>query len=557
MGKVIRLTESDLKKIIGRVLISEASKLKVLTDKIGLSQRNAEVLDRICGQLSVWMANKWIDNQLELLDSIENQGFGASVGKREKEGIKFTKQDVVKSLDSTNFFSSISVSQTMTSIMDYIRVGLNGDISSIKDLSIDQIKIKSNEWHESLQIGKGEINYVEPHTNDILIDNRDENGIGFYWVDLNTNASDQECNRMGHCGRTNSNNTIWSLRETKKVPGTKYTINKSHLTAAVGNDGVLYQLKGPKNSKPKEEYNELILPIFYILGGGGEKEDYIIKGFGSEYASNMDFKLTDLPDNTIKSLFRDRPDLFNTRSLKRKLIDMGVIEAPEIDWFVEVEIDADRLDNYVNGDWTVRRSKRKTPSGSEYTVSIGMFETILSGDMWDLWDNNDADWKGDLEYEVNQENEKKIKNMLVDMAEKEGIEWNGDLSLKDAIEEYDGDDEIKNAISSAVNDSESSEYQNYLWKTLKDCLEEYGEVLQMDDSGVKLRVDVSNFIDSVGEDYLDEYMENCNDDIKCLFEELVGQGDIDRPRFSVDDRWYPSIDTNEFNEILSDRLSEI
>jgi hypothetical protein len=552
MGKVIRLTESDLKKIIGRVLISEASKIKVLTDKIGLNERNAEVLDRLCGPLSVWMANKWIDYNMQLMSRIENQSFTSSVPSRggEKVQQKFTKQDVVKSFNSTNFFNSSSVIQSITSVMDYIRVGLNGNASPIKDLDIEKIIDKSEEWHKSLEIGKGEINYVEPHTNDILIDNRDENGIGFYWVDLNTNSSDQECNRMGHCGRTQGGNTIWSLRETKKVPGTKYTLNKSHLTAAVGNDGILYQLKGPKNSKPKEEYHNLITPIFYISDDDG----YIINGFGSEYASNMDFKLTDLPDNTIKSLYQDRPDLFNTRSLKRKLVDMGVIEAPEINWFVEVEIDADRLDNYVNGDWTVRKSKRKTPSGGEYTVSIGIFETILAGETWDLWDNYDADWKSALEYEVDEKNEKKIWELVKKMA---GEEFDEDLSLRPAIEEYDGDNEIRRAISSAVNEAESSEYQNYLYKTLKDCLEEYGEVLKMDDTGVKLRVDVSNFIDSVGEDYLDDYMENCNDDIKCLFEELVGQGDITRPKFYVDDRWYPSINTNEFNEILSDRLLDI
>ena len=78
-----------------------------------------------------------------------------------------------------------------------------------------------------------------------------------------------------------------------KVIINKYKLNKSHLTAAIGDDGILYQLKGPKNSKPKDEFHKYIEPIFYVLGGSGEEEDYLIQGFGSEYNSEDDFKLSD------------------------------------------------------------------------------------------------------------------------------------------------------------------------------------------------------------------------------------------------------------------------
>jgi hypothetical protein len=32
---------------------------------------------------------------------------------------------------------------------------------------------------------------------------------------------------------------------------------------------------------------------------------------------------------------------------------------------------------------------------------------------------------------------------------------------------------------------------------------------------------------------------------------------IDKPEFSIDDRWYPDIDKSSYNEILSDRLGEV
>jgi hypothetical protein len=541
LKKDIKITE-QLRSFNNSFLLTEASKIKVLTGKLGLSQEVAEDLDRLCGPLSVWMANKVIDHVI--------------ANNRTRYSPDYDKKNAVDHINQSALGrSNISHIQ---GIMDYVRVGLDGNTSTIKNLNYEELKEKSKEWHDSLKVSGGEVNYTEPHTHDILIDKRDENGFGFYWVDLNTNNSDEECRRMGHCGRTNYANTILSLRETKPYPGNpKYTINTSHLTAAVGNnDGILYQLKGPKNSKPNEEYNDLILPLFYILGGGGEQEDYFIQGFGSEYASERDFKLTDLPDNVITTLYRDRPELFKSYSLRKKLRQLGLVEVPEIDYVIEYEVGADDVDRIVDGDWTVRQSKRKTPAGSQYTVKIGIFETILSGDMFGLWDNWDADWKSALQYNVDKKNEQKILDLLKGMA---GEEFDEELDLEDAIKKYDNDGEIRRAISSSVNDAEASDYENYLWKNLKDALEEWGDVLKMDDSGVRLRIDtakhIEEYIDYHGDEEFEDAFERCNEDVSCVFNEILDT--LDKPKFSIDDRWYPDINDNEFNDMLSDRLSEI
>ena len=535
LKKTKKITE-ELKSFNDYFLLSEASKIKVLTNKIGLNPDIAAELDRLCGPLSVWMANK-------LIDSIISNNFGDK------------KEDAVNSINKSGL-GRINIGH-IQGIMDYIRVGLDGNISTIKNLNYHELKEKSKEWHDSLKVSGGEINYTEPHSHDILIDNRDENGFGFYWVDLNTHDSNEECRRMGHCGRTGRYNTIWSLRENKIYPGNpKYTINISHLTAAVGSDGILYQLKGTSNSKPKEEYNELILPIFYILGGGGEEDDYLIQGFGSEYASDRDFKLTDLPNETIKSLYQNRPELFKSYSLRKKIRELGLVDVPEIDYVIEYEVGADDVDRIVDGDWTVRQRKRKTPAGSEYTVKIGIFETILSGDMWGLWENWDADWKSALDYYVDKENEKKIWELVKGMA---GEEFDEELDLEDAIKEYDGDQEIRGAISSAVSDAEASDYADYLWKNLKDALEEWGEVIKMDDTGVRVRIDtakyIEDYIDYHGDESLEDAFERCNEDVECVFVEILDN--IDKPKFSIDERWYPSIDSGNFNDILADRLNEI
>jgi hypothetical protein len=368
---------------------------------------------------------------------------------------------------------------------------------------------------------------------------------------------------MGHCGRTGYGNIIYSLRETKKLPNDKYTINKSHLTASIGRDGTLYQLKGPKNSKPKEEYHNYILPLFFVQDEDDNGE-YLIQSFGSEYAADRDFKLTDLPNDVLVNLYQNRPDLFNTRSLQRKLADLGVIELPKINYNIKIETTPEDLGRYVDGDWVYRRYKRKvkTPAGHEIekTEEVTMFEIILAGDTWGLWDNYDVDWKSALDYHVNKENEQKIRSIVRFIASKDNENFNEEefnsTDTEDLINEWDDDGEITRAISNAVNNSEADDYSNYLYKELKDAIEEYGTIEKMDDSGVIINVDAEPYINDIDERWLDDYMERCDDDIKCVFEELVYGGDIDKPKFRPDERWYPSVDDRYFNEMLSDYLSE-
>jgi len=530
----------DILKEFNKDIISEASKKDVLIKKLGLSEINADRLDRLCGSFAVWMANKLITYQEAVLKSWNDSPL--------KDGKEITKQDIIDKINNGNLIPMKS--QSITSIMDYIRVGLNGDNSSIKNSSFQDLVTAALEWHESLDVGQGEINYVE--ANKVVLDFRDEEGIGFYWVDLQTNDSNEECTRMGHCGRTYQTNSIYSLRENMRISGTKFTLNKSHLTAAISNMGILFQLKGPKNSKPQEKFNKYILPLFYVKKDNGYSEDngYLIEGFGREYQSANDFKLSDLSEDEIRKLYQDRPNLFDSREYQKLLKQKGIIDTPERDYKFLLMLDPWDVNDYVQGDYTVR----KTKSGRG---SIGLFETILSGEMWDLWDNYDADWKVALQYYVSQENERRIRNMLVDMAEKAGVEFDTELNTEDAIEEYDTDNEIQRALSDAMNDAESGSYQNYMYKTLKSELEEYGDVVKFDDEGVVIEIDLTKYINSTNEEYVDAYFEDCNDDINCVFTEMIHQGDIDKPKFSIDDRWYPDVDNNEYNSLLSDRLSDI
>jgi hypothetical protein len=531
-----------IQKIMGvRNLITEASKKDVLVNKLGLKEEHAEFFDRTCGGLSVMIFKKYLRFIFQFMKNSPGEEFTT-----------LTEKEVIEAINRNPSIPAAH-KQRIQSIMDWVRVGLNGRLNQYQDSTFSELYNESEEWHDSLNLGQGDINYKEENT--IIKDFRDADGNGFYWVDLNTNTSDEECKRMGHCGRTGYDKNLYSLRENKKLPGGKFTLNKSHLTSSIGDNGILYQLKGPKNSKPQEEFHQYILPLFFVLGGGGEEVDFLIKGFGSEYASNLDFKITDLPDDTIKELYTQRPELFESYSLRSKLKEMGLIEMPGLQSFV-LSIPAHSIDRYVDGDWLIRKRKWTDAQGNKRESKSYFFETLLT-DPWELWQNYNSDWEGAVDYYLNKENEKKIRDYLISLAE--NPEEHKDDSTTSLIEEFDDNNDVKNAISSAVNDAEANDYIDTLTKHLEDGLEEYGTVLKLNDEGAEIQINLQSFVDQHvdNDEWLLECLDTCGEtNSECIFDEIVGAYGFEKPRWNFDDRYIPDVNKTFFNEMLSDRLSD-
>jgi hypothetical protein len=519
-------------------IISEASKKQILMDKIGFSEENADILDTLCGPLSVWMGKKMMEVQ---------QNVSQSWGNPPKQG-----QELIDQMNSNGIIRKYR--PIIQSIMDWIRVGLNGNVKQYQNLSFFDLNELSKEWHDSLEVGQGDINYKEE--NPTILDFTDENGNGFYWADLNTKNSEAECNRMGHCGRS-SYGYLYSLRQNIPI-NNKYKLNKSVLTAAIGEDGILYQLKGVKNSKPKDEYHQYILPLFFVLGGPGEEDDYLIQGFGSEYASDQDFKLSDLPEETIKDLYRNRPDLFSSRPMQRLLNQMGLIEVEPLPTTFTLEIKPEDFEDYIDGGWDNTYTNRTT--GTKRRVSI--FTEIMAGDAWELWGHHDNEDIGSyFQYTMDKPTEEKLWGIVRRMAERDGVELDEDLDLEDAINEVDNDWEIRNAIGSAINDADANDYVDYLQKQVESALEEYGNVYEFNDTGAKIQVDLSDLVD-IDDQEIDELFENFMErngqcDLDGILRELLYIGHIDKPVFNYDERWYPSPDNRYVNENVNDRLNEI
>jgi hypothetical protein len=527
-----------------REIISEASKKNILIEKLGLNEVNADVLDKMCGPLSVWMANKLIQYYVS-----DNSTYTNELSYKELVGV------TIKKINDNDRFASRILVNIITSIMDWVRVGLNGNLGENKELPLDGLLKKSKEWHESLEIGQGEINYIEE--NPIILDFRDEKGNGFYWADLQTKYSEEECNRMGHCGRS-SYGYLYSLRQVVPV-NNKYKLNKSVLTAAIGVDNIIYQLKGPKNSKPNEKYHEYILPLFYVLGGDGEEDDYLIQDFGTEYASEQDFKLSDLPKETILDLYKNRPELFESRTLQRLLGRMGIIEVEQLPTTFTLELKPEHFKYYIDGGWDNKYTNRQT--GNVRSVSV--FEEIMMGDAWELWGQHDYqdDVSGFFAYVIDKETESLMWEIVRKMAQNGGIKLGEDMSIEDAVEEVDNDYEIRSAIGSATNDADANDYVDYLQKQVKSALEEYGNVYEFDDTGAKIQIDLTGFIDieddQIGELYENNFYRDKGYNLEGVFNDLLEHDYIEKPSFGYDDRWHPSPDYDIINEYVRDRLNDI
>jgi hypothetical protein len=524
------------------------SKKEILMDKLGIREELAQVFDEVGKKLSIWLANKYLKYYYDI--SKEQ----AEPDVSHKDILETAKYRLNSSL------ISLSLRRILPGIMDYIQVGLNGNKSSLDDLSILKIVSKSKEWHDSLNIGDGAINYIENAP--ILIDFRNKNGEGYYWADLGVKNSPEECERMGHCGRS-SYGYLYSLRSDRVLPGGKYKINRSHLTAAIDTDGTLYQLKGPKNSKPKEEYHKYIEPLFYTSGSWDTTGDdeYLIQGFGTEYDSQQDFKLSDLPEATIRKIYNDRPELFNTRGLKRKLGEMGIIDVEPPQTRFVLEIDPSDIGRYLDGD-TYSTRRYKNSEGKEMVKRESWYEKIISDDVWEsVWDMDFGyDWESTFDT-VNPKNKKLIESIINEWISKSGDEVDEDMSLEEKIEQYDDEEYIRNAITNAVNDVGINEYIDYLRDTLKSALEEYGNVIEFSNETIKIQIDLKDYTRKMDEDTLDEYYENCKDDPSCVFEELLGNsyngGYIDIPKPIFRDYFNPYINDNDYNENLMNRLNEI
>ena len=105
--KLINITKS---------LILEASARDVLVNKLKLTDKAADFFVDKCGKLSILIVNKIITSNLKYILKVETAP---------------TKDELHKSISLVNL-SYRTYNEDLTSIMDWIRVALNGDLGTHK-----------------------------------------------------------------------------------------------------------------------------------------------------------------------------------------------------------------------------------------------------------------------------------------------------------------------------------------------------------------------------------------------------------------------------------------
>jgi len=520
----------------------------IITQKIGLSEENADYLISMSPKLAVWLADSIVKEEIRDFKLTPNQTQNTDA---------YYKQYVLNRLNERRRFIQTNYGGAIRTIIDWIAHPLTPK-QNLKELSFQEAWDYANIFHEELKVLGGDIDYKEPEQNSIIHKYEKINDVEYYWVYIPSNFCNIESSRMGHCGRTGYGNTLISLRSIKPY-GQGHTISDSHVTIAYNpKEGLFYQAKGKKNQKPAEKYNWFIFDLITRMAKGDLKLDLITErteytgnvdevvldfnGFGTEYDASEDYGFDDMSEADVRELYYIKPSVFDDFEGKYLLYDLGITkEQPETSFIIEKDA--------KNVDYLMQTTGYR--SNIVYDILIGN-----TGDFYDNWSYNYEDgWKSAVDYYLDKDNEDRIIDEIVritnyskDEVKEKGIEH----FLDGEDDEFDEDnfDNIKRAITTSISDAELFEYERYCFEQVKDALSELGVVKKLDDTGVTLGIELSNFL---SRKEISGYMKSLQTkELDEVFWEAVSQSEIELPTFSIDDNFIPDPSKEDFNNILSD-----
>ena len=263
----------------------------------------------------------------------------------------------------------------------------------------------------------------------------------------------------------------------------------------------------------------------------------------------------ELSSKKVQAIIKRKPDFFQNRVRFVLGAENGVFD-------FEINISPEDIGDYVNGDYNIRTYTTK----DDKRVETGLFETILDGDTFDIYEHHsyDGDWESVLDYYLSPENEETIRGYINQLIKREGkeIEDHEGESLQDLLEQYDTEDHIKNVLRDSLSNAQADDYVNYLKEQLRDCLMEYGDIKSFDHEGATLKIKFSTLLDMLGldvddVDVIDKMDEDCGYDPKCYFEEMFYKNTYDSPNFKPDERYSGDASNEDVNSMIGDRLGEV
>lgn len=521
----------------------------VIMNKIGINEENADFLVSQSEKFSIWLADSIIKKFM--IDRSEN------------------KKTILESINSHPDYISRFFRREIREILDWLQHPVT-EKQDLRNLSFDEALEKAKEWHNELQVLGGDIDFTEPEKNTILKKYpKNSDGIEYYWVFIPSNYCDLESSRMGHCGRTGYGNNLISLRSIKPY-GKGHTISDSHVTIAYGvNDGIFYQIKGKKNNKPAEKYFPYVFDL--IKSMSNNSINFNFEGFGSEYGDNEDYGFQDMTNEEIRELYELKPSIFTDAESILAIFDAGVIDTEELKGIINENTNFNTFGNQIK--LYERGIISEEPStiveinyGCDDVVRLlnvdrdfseDIVEKILCGDIGELYDGwsyyyeNPSDLVGNL----NKENEQSVIDEIVritgldeSVVKENGIEYylNGD----DDDFSKDDFDNIIRILASAQNSADNSDYYKYLYDAIESALNNLGEVKSLNYEGVKMTIDLSNYMSL--EEIADSMERYEFEDVSNLFSELIARSEIELPNLRIDDRYTPYGSSQDFNEYVSD-----
>ena len=258
----IILTESQYN------LLLETDKRSIIVDKLGFSPEWADEFHNMSNKYAIWIANSFLNRYK-----------------------KSAKEKTLAAFNETTPANSKiwnlpgSVKSSYEYILDWLK-SPRREFVDMKSLTYDGALEEATDWHENLS-RKSEQNYKE--TNEIIIDYRNAKGVGYYWANLGTSYSKEECDRMGHCGR--GRGQLFSFRSINS-----FGEGQSYLTADY-NNGVIRDFKASGNEHPSVKYYKYIIDLLI-------QKKYPIRLLSKDgYRYETNFKLSDLNKDQLKYVF--------------------------------------------------------------------------------------------------------------------------------------------------------------------------------------------------------------------------------------------------------------
>jgi hypothetical protein len=284
-------------------------------------------------------------------------------------------------------------------------------------------------------------------------------------------------------------------------------------------------------------------------------------GFGTEYQSSQDYGFSEMTRNQKVQLFKLKPNVlenvedmiefyveglitkeeilskikdnedFDKYKIQIKLYDAGLIEQLP-NTLIEIEYDANDLSRFFKSDYSDETIYQMITGEDTYSWFDGS---------WSYYYENATDYIDEL----NKENQQIIIDYMIENSDltqeqiqEEGIKYY--LNDDDYSEDFD---EVKRSLASSLTSSEEGAMLKYYYSKIKEALEELGEVVSLNDEGLKMKVELTNFMN---EEEISEYEESFKyGDFEEIFKEALYRH-IDLPILRIDDRYSDRADLNEY-----------